>query len=407
MILPGVWLMPQHLLDSYGEIEWRPTDEEVQAFITRRSRSGGGEDLFLRDDEGTARIPIVGVLTKEPSFFFDLFGGGSSVYGDLIEAVHTADGDPGITRIVLDIDSPGGDVSGLFELVQAIAGTSTPIVAEVTDMAASAAFAVAAATDSIVVNNPMASVGSIGVVTRRFVGEGVVRITSTAAPLKAADAGTPEGVAAIKAELDAIHAEFVTIIAQGRSAALGREVTTEEVNAEFGRGAIVLAGRALAVGMIDGIASASFETRNPGRAPDTGAQTMADRLTLESFRADNRELYDSIRTDARAEGHSEGVAVERDRVAAHCVAGGNTGNTALALELIADGSAFSSQAVQARYLGAARNAGDDAARRGDDTDADPGSGADAAAAADAGKAKANTPPGELSDEQVEAIFNEV
>lgn len=409
MLFVGSWLLPQDRFDVYSTAfeSWSPPEEQVQAFIQRRSRSGGGEELFLRD-EGTARIPIVGVLTKEPSFFFDVFGGGSAVYGDLVEAIHTADGDPDIDLIVLEIDSPGGDVAGLFDLTRAVSLTSTRVEAEVTDAALSAAYAIATQASSITLNNPMAAVGSVGVVTRRFISDEIVRITSTAAPLKVPDAGTPEGIAAIRAELDAIHAEFVDIIAQGRSAALGREVTAEQVNAEFGRGAVVLARNALAAGMIDGIASVLTDSTpgppSPSQTDRTGAQTM----DLETLRIEHRGLYDSIRADAHAEGRTEGVAAERDRVTAHVTAGESCGNLKLASKLIANGSDFSSQTVQAQYMSATRTAAEDTNRRDDDSDADTGSGGDAAAQAEADRKKnAAKADGEMSDEHVDAIFEKV
>ncbi len=411
MLIAGSWFLPQHVLDALsGALDnWVPPEEQVQAFITRRSRSGGGEDLFLRD-EGTARIPIVGMMTKEPSFFFDLFGGGSAVYGDVIEAIHTADGDPDIDRIVLEIDSPGGNVEGFFDLARAVRLTKTRIEAEVTDTALSAAYGIASQTDQITLNNPMGSVGSVGVVTRRFIDESVVRITSTAAPKKAPDAATPEGVAVIQEELDGIHAEFVELIAQGRSAALGRTITAEQVNDTFGSGAVVLGRNALAVDMIDAIASVSTEptTGAPSPSSTTGVKAMAEPITLESFRAENRSLYNSITEDARAEGVTVGVAQERDRVAAHAVAGEQCGNHKLALKLIGDGSEFSSQVVQAQYLMAGRSAAEDADARADD---DAAGGTDDAAAvaarAEADRLAAATGNGDLPDALVESVFSSI
>lgn len=412
MLVVGSWLLPQDRLDALSGAfdNWTPPEEQARLFIQRRSRSGGGEELLVKGDDGTARIPIVGMMTKEPSFFFDIFGGGSAVYGDIIEAIHTADGDPDVDRIVLDIDSPGGNVEGFFDLARAVRLAETRIEAEITDAALSAAYGIAAVTDRIMLNNPMGAVGSVGVVTRRFVDEAIVRITSTAAPLKAPDAGTPEGIKAIRDELDAIHAEFVTIIAQGRTAALGRTVSEEEVNEDFGQGAVVLGRAAVAAGMIDGIASALTDPATGPPSPSTGANdAMAEALSLSDFRTEHRQLYDSIVTEAKVDGRKEGVDAERDRVTAHITAGEDCGNLKLACELIASGDDFSSQTVQARYMGAGRTAADDADRRADDADADAGSGADAAAQRDGERVAAQAGDGEipLSKDQVGAIFEAV
>lgn len=413
MLVVGSWLLPQDRLDALSGAfdNWTPPEEQARLFIQRRSRSGGGEELLVKGNDGTARIPIVGMMTKEPSFFFDIFGGGSAVYGDIIEAIHTADGDPDVDRIVLDIDSPGGNVEGFFDLARAVRLTKTRIEAEVTDVALSAAYGIAAVTDRITLNNPMGAVGSVGVVTRRFIDEHVVRITSTAAPLKAPDADTPEGIKAIRDELDAIHAEFVAIIAQGRTAALGRTVDEEEVNEEFGRGAVVLGRAAVAAGMIDGIASALTDPGTGPPSPPTGApEAMAEALSLSTLKTEHRTLYDAIVIEAKTEGHKDGVAAERDRVTAHITAGEGCGNLKLACELIASGDDFSSQNVQARYMGATRTAADDANRREDDDDANAGSGGDAAAQREAERVKAAAGEGGLptmSDDHVGKVFESV
>jgi ClpP class serine protease len=399
------WLIPQASLDAL--VSWCErspltdaalTDERVAMFIERRSSGRAGGEVFLKDGTGAARIPILGTLTKEPDIFLSLFGGGSSIYGDIIEAIQAADIDPDVNRIVLEIDSLGGDVDGFFEVAAAIRATGTRIEAEVTDNALSAAFGLAAQADQITVNNPMATVGSVGVVARRLVDDQIIRVTSTEAPLKAPDASTPEGVKAIRAELDDIHAEFVTIIAQGRSAATGNEVTEDDVNENFGRGASVIARDALAAGMIDAIGSASTE---PATGANPATNTGASAMDLATLRAEHPALCAAL----IAEGHTAGVTSERDRVTAHVTAGNACGNLGLAAEMIADGSEFTSQNVQARYMTANRDAADAGNRAADDAGADTGSGADAVEA----KAKADTEAkatanGEQPDEFTNSVF---
>src|SRR5690606_24272723 len=65
----------------------------------------------------------------------------------------------------LDISSPGGEaagMSGVAELIRAVRQTK-PVLAFVNDVAASAAYGIASATDEIVVS-PTSILGSIGVV---------------------------------------------------------------------------------------------------------------------------------------------------------------------------------------------------------------------------------------------------
>ncbi len=88
---------------------------------------------------------------------------GSSAYELLIKDIATAVADPAVKAIVLDIDSPGGEVTGVDELATAIRSMNAekPIVAYGTGTVASAAYWIAAACDQVVISKTSA-VGSIG-----------------------------------------------------------------------------------------------------------------------------------------------------------------------------------------------------------------------------------------------------
>jgi signal peptide peptidase SppA len=74
-------------------------------------------------------------------------------------------GDPDVRAIMLDIDSPGGEVAGCFDLVDAIydARGRKPIWAVLTESAYSAAYAIASAADRIIVPRT-GGTGSVGVI---------------------------------------------------------------------------------------------------------------------------------------------------------------------------------------------------------------------------------------------------
>lgn len=103
-----------------------------------------------------AVIPIRGSLFRG-TFFSDY-----DVIGDALDA---ALADTDVSSILLDVDSPGGEVRGMFDLADRIyeARGHKPIVALANDQATSAAYALASAADTVVAS-PTASIGSIGVV---------------------------------------------------------------------------------------------------------------------------------------------------------------------------------------------------------------------------------------------------
>ena len=183
----------------------------------------------------SAHIPVTGVLTNAPDLFASIFGGGNTVYSELSDAVNAADQDPDISEIVLEIDSGGGQVKGLFQAIDIIKSTKKRVTALVTGNAASAAYAIAAAADTIVATSRAVEVGSIGVVVSAEIDANVIDITSTDAPFKRPDPNTEDGKAAIVEHLDAWHELFVEAIAEGRG------ITAEVVNKDFGRGGMLLA----------------------------------------------------------------------------------------------------------------------------------------------------------------------
>lgn len=58
---------------------------------------------------GVAVIPVNGVLMRQLSFWG--WFSGSSAYEVLIKDIHAAVTNPAVTAVILDIDSPGGEVT--------------------------------------------------------------------------------------------------------------------------------------------------------------------------------------------------------------------------------------------------------------------------------------------------------
>jgi signal peptide peptidase SppA len=90
---------------------------------------------------------------------------GMTGYDGIRQNFLTALTDPAVKAIVLDVDSPGGEVAGCFDLVDLIyqARGAKPVWALLNESAYSAAYAIASACDRIVVPRT-GGVGSIGVI---------------------------------------------------------------------------------------------------------------------------------------------------------------------------------------------------------------------------------------------------
>lgn len=117
------------------------------------------DDLDKAPVGSTAIVPLKGTMLKY---------GTLCSYGteEVAYAIRNSARHPNINSIVLDIDSGGGSVDAVAPIVQAIEfarSLNIPVVGSV-DMACSAAYWAAAATDRIIADNSISStVGSIGV----------------------------------------------------------------------------------------------------------------------------------------------------------------------------------------------------------------------------------------------------
>lgn len=296
-----------------------------------------------------AVIGIRGIMSKRPSYMAYFFGGGNITYGAISQALAAAQEDDGIDEIELAIDSPGGTFDGLFDAIGTMQTIKKPMTARVDGMAASAAYAIASQADKITVANRANRVGSIGIVASYYVSPNDVTITSSKAPKKAPDVKTKTGRRAVVDQLDDLHALFVEAIAAGRG------TTTDLVNKKYGQGAMILADRALELGMIDKIENAGLrpvETETRGQAVD-----------ISTIEKEYPEVYKAI--------FQAGIDAERDRVSAHLTMGEASGDMKTACEAIKDGAGMTAT-LQAKYLTAGMNRADIKARQKDNVDVDTG-----------------------------------
>ena len=247
--------------------------------------------------------------------------------------LRTAATDPAIDQIVLEIDSPGGEATGIAELagqIREISDTTKPVIAYVDGMAASAAYWLAAAATEIV-TSPTAMLGSIGVVaTYRREKSDDIKIISSLSPLKQASPETEAGRAEVQRLIDQLAEVFVADVSTYRDA------PEERVRAEFGQGGLLIASDAVNVGMADTIGS--FETllqpagaagpKQPRGARMTyqiqvnealglPAEASADEAisSIEAIMAENTQAS-ADQASALAQAKTDATQAERERVAA-------------------------------------------------------------------------------------------
>jgi len=201
-----------------------------------------------------ALVYAVGTIAEGKSSFSPVWGRtlGSDT---MVEALKDAAEDKDIKAIVLRIDSPGG--SGMAsdfiwrELTRAKA--EKPLIASMSDVAASGGYYIAMCADTIVAE-PGTITGSIGVVSGKFATAGlysklgmnreIVTRGERAAMFSDVRVFTPAERRKLLERIWEFYTDFVRKVAQGRG-------MTEEAVDKVGRGRVWTGAQAVEVGLVD------------------------------------------------------------------------------------------------------------------------------------------------------------
>lgn len=269
------------------------------------SPSADGSNVPM-DGNKIAVIPVHGTIAHRMNMMNSVSGGVSTeALGNQIEVFSN---DPNISTIILDIDSPGGAVSGVEELGNQIfnARDKVHIVASANSLAASAAYWLGSQAHEFVVT-PSGEVGSIGVIaihesvfrTKETQGRDITVIkagkfkadTSPLEPL------SEEAHAFIQERVDERYDSFVSAVAKGR------DVTTDTVINKFGEGRIVGAKSALSKGMVDGIETLNETISRFAGVPESSNESVNPVINKEVITVgfDTSSLEGDVRT------HIEGL----------------------------------------------------------------------------------------------------
>lgn len=310
-------LIAERRLDAPEVVEARARWEarEPGALAVREGTPVDGARL-LTNRNGVGILPIVGPIFPRATLFQRMSGATSLSF--LAQDFNVAMENGDIRSVLLHIDSPGGVAFGIGEFASQVAAARKPVTAYVGGLGASAAYWIATAADEIVLD-PSAMVGSIGVVQGISIQEqpGMdgyrdFEIVSSNAPNKRPDPRTDEGLAEIRRELDALEEIFVAAVAQNRN------VSTEKVLNDFGRGGVRVGRRAVELGMADrvgsfeGVLAEMADRRIVASTPRSTATRqqprikIMDRAELAAFAAENPGIAAALRAEGEQAGEEKG-----------------------------------------------------------------------------------------------------
>jgi signal peptide peptidase SppA len=385
-LLNSPWaIAPERLLELQAiyATHLRGDKIDIEAIEARLGRPLANEQKAYSIIEGTsvAVLEIAGVIAPKANMFTRISGGAAASL--LQQQMQSMAADPRVTAVVIDADSPGGNVLGIPALADALAALAQakPTVTVCTGTMCSAMYWVGAAANSVYLSGATDFVGSIGVVaTHTYDPRGSAlqkteitagqykRIASDTAPLSA------EGRAYMQAQVDQLYSVFVDAVARFRG------VSTDAVLTHMADGRVFIGQQAIDAGLADGFATVdqmverlaaepgAYAQRKPARiaatsgsrpgkpkaaaaapVPAPAARTSQGTSTMPTpqevaaaFKAENPEAAALL----VAEGHTAGAAAELSRIQA--VRGQSMpGHEALIDKLAFDGKTTGPEAAMA------------------------------------------------------------
>lgn len=280
---------------------------------------------------GVGVVPVSGPIFSKPNFLTELLGIGTT-YSVITKQVQDFVKNDEIDSILLDIDSPGGIVSGVNEASSIItkAGEQKPLYSYVGGVGASAAYWLMSGSKEIAID-ATARVGSIGVVAS-FLDpkhDPEIEIVNSASPNKRPDVSKDEGKKVIVEELDALADVFIGTVAENRG------VSEKTVKNDFGKGGVLVGTKAEKAGMADKVmffsefleeikseekesatSSSSYEihSNDSGDSNNSNNSTKEDVfMDVKTLKEQHPEVHKAVVAEAIAAKDEELTAVTQER----------------------------------------------------------------------------------------------
>ncbi|WOH78259.1 S49 family peptidase [Bradyrhizobium sp. BEA-2-5] len=299
----GSTLMP--LFERMGRGQ-KVYEDEIREVMGHRGDALGptkAGDISLvpiaNSNKATAVIPLRGVAT----YAIEAYGYCFSTL-KLSQTLGQLANDPSVASIVLDIDTPGGAVTGTPEAADAVwvARQKKPVVGIINPLCASAGYWIGSQATKLI-SVPSGDIGSIGVFTCHYDCSAMMADAGIKPTFIYAGEFKTEGNALeplsktgrdfYQSEINQTYGRFLDAVGRGRS------VSAATVKAKFGGGRTLSAPDALRVGMIDAVmplqqaftaastggAGVARQTARIATTAETDREREARRLRLKLERA--------------------------------------------------------------------------------------------------------------------------
>jgi signal peptide peptidase SppA len=307
-----------HALGPRFNLDMTALPQADLATISDQERSRAG----YKSSGGIGIIGIYGPLMHRV-MASDYPSGGPTTYAEIKRAFDLAMVDDSVQSIVLDIDSPGGEVHGAFDLADHIFQSrgNKLITAVVNESAYSAAYLLASSADRIVIPRT-GGVGSIGVIAThadfsRAEDEAGITVTHVYAGSKKADFSPhqplgDEAHATLQGMVNDTYELFCDTVGRNRRISV-KNIKATEAGIYEGK-------KAVSAGLADEVQAADkaiVNARGKSRSMITATKSTLhtnkkeDHMNLESLKENHPDLVSQIEADAR-----QGMVAQADVTAA-------------------------------------------------------------------------------------------
>lgn len=264
------WVTTQDTLELIVQVATRERLDPELARRIQEERAARPSALALRTAQplegsktagvrgGVAIVPIVGPLIRHADVFTRVSG--LTSVETIAQDVQLALDSPAVHTILLSIDSPGGEVTGIAALAEAIRAARKPVIAYVEGLGASGAYWLASGARRIVVEST-AGLGSIGVVLAvrdpQRQSSLAIEFVSSQSPHKRPNPHTDAGKAQYQRIVDQTAEAFVEAVARNRG------VSSKTVLERYGAGGLLVGRHAVEAGLADAVGTLEAVLANP------------------------------------------------------------------------------------------------------------------------------------------------
>ena len=266
-----------------NETRSRRTDLLAAAAVGATATVAGGRLLAKAtggrlgdaDEYNTAKVSVSGPIARDRGRPSPLSGGGGVVADEVVEQIEAADGDEAVAALLVELNTPGGEVVPSDDIRRAVTNFEGPTIAYATDLCASGGYWIASGCDELWARDG-SLVGSIGVVGSRPNAAGLADRLGisyerfTAGEYK--DAGVPlreirdDEREYLQSLIDGYYEQFVETVSEGRS------MDPETIRETEAR--VYLGPDALDIGLVDAL---GVEDDVESRIEDAIGETVAVR----------------------------------------------------------------------------------------------------------------------------------